>query len=46
MVQKAIEKVWYQFDENGNGVLDLKEARNFVKQVIKTLVGDKKQKID
>jgi len=42
LVKKTIEKVWREFDKDGNGVLDAKEAKKFVDVILKTMFGQGK----
>ena len=39
LVEKVIDVVWKEFDEDGNGVLDLQEARKFVDCILKQMYG-------
>lgn len=40
MVRKVIDSVWNKFDTDGNGVLDIKEAKKFVDTVLRNLCPD------
>lgn len=39
LVEKVIDMVWKDFDDDGNGVLDIKEAKRFVDVILKQMYG-------
>ena len=45
LIKQAIDSVWSVYDADGNGVLDMEEARNFVEHVLSKVYGEKKRKI-
>ena len=39
LIKKAIDAVWNDFDDNQNGILDVKEARAFVDLILRNMYG-------
>jgi Ca2+-binding EF-hand superfamily protein len=42
LVEKVIDLVWRDFDTDGNGVLDIKEAKKFVDLILRQIYGEGK----
>lgn len=43
LIKQAIDSVWSVYDVDGNGVLDMEEARKFVEHVLSKVYGDKRK---
>lgn len=45
-MKKCVDQVWNEFDEDKNGVLDKKEAKAFVKLILRNVYGEGKYNLE